>query len=203
MSCERAGRSGGEGVKAGMTRLASPSGPGATFIIVSGRNEVELSLAAVPGPRTWPGAGPVAVLFRRRRTWPELARGNFARPPGPRSPRRWPGSRFSPSEARSEGSDWTPATLVAVRVRCSPPGRISPAFVGGWRTACCNFQNFYLWRKRVGCTQQFCSVAQPWQTLGKSTNSFVTCPAASQPPSPCAASFAYFNSNSLNSADKS
>lgn len=54
--------------------------------------------------------------------------------------------------------------------------------------------------KRVGCTQQFCFEVY---LLGKSTNSFVICPAASQPPSPCASSFAYFNSNSLNSVDKS
>lgn len=33
------------------------SSPGATFIIVSGRNDVELSLATVPGPWEQPGAG--------------------------------------------------------------------------------------------------------------------------------------------------
>lgn len=128
-----AGESGGEGVKAEMTLLA--------WIVVLVLHSL-LSLVVMMCNCHLPqclvhGSSqrlPCGCYFQLRGTRPELTRGNFARPPWPGSPPSRPGSYFSPLGAGFEDSDLTSATWVGVLVRCSPTGRIRPAFVG-YRTA--------------------------------------------------------------------
>lgn len=92
---------------------------------------------------------PRSCYFQLLGTWPELTRGNFARPPWPGSPPLRPGSYFSPQELASRTPDLTSATRVGVLVRCSPTGRSNSAFVRQ-RTAYQNFGNFHLWGKGWG-----------------------------------------------------
>lgn len=105
------------------------SGPGATFIIVSGHNDVELSLATVPGPWEQPAAG-LWLLFSIPKDLAGVDKGQLCKATWADKPVELAQESLLPLDAQLRGLGLDPATLVGVHVRCSPTERINLAFVG-------------------------------------------------------------------------
>lgn len=204
----RLGEFGGEGVKAEMTPLA--------WIVVLVLHSL-LSLVVMmcnchslpcPGPASSRESGPWLFSCKDGGTWLELTRGQLCKShPGRPSRAAYLGA------TRSLGS-WLEGLRIDLR-ECSGVFALDAPLLGESIQLLLGEENclFELCKllslgERVGYTPQFWRVALVlWrQRLGKSTNSFVICPAASQPPFTLRFYFfscAYFNSNSLNLADKS